>query len=170
MDRCTAESREYGMAPCLLDLPGRSFLDYQRRSHTPLQPPFHFEHLGLTVEELVPRFNAMIGDSGDGVHANCSFIVLDEQTLHDGSCCCVSLLADVQTLRADFVMAIEVLGAAEINLETLDEGAYTEFYEKGKTVTVEAWRAQERRWEEERAARKKKAQGWPVQRTAPWDV
>ena len=99
----------------------------------------------------------MVGDKENKVHANGNFIVLDEQTLADNTVCAVSLLGDqVETLRADFHMAIEVLVAAEINLETLDEGSYEEFYERRKTVTVEAWEAQEARWAED--DRKKKEQ------------
>jgi hypothetical protein len=146
---CTAESAEFGAAPCLLDAPGKSFLDYGHRTHLPIAP-FRSEFIGMSKEELVPIFREMVGGEGDGIHANCNFVVLDEQTLRDGTCCGVSLLADFQTLRADFTMAIEILCAAEINLESLDEGAFSEFYERGEAVTVEGWEQQNQRWEAQR--------------------
>ena len=136
------------MAPVLLDRPDARLYDYTRRTQPPVQA-FRSDYLGRTVEELVPIFQEMVGDEETKMHANGNFIILDEQTLADNTVCGVSLLGrQVETLRADFHMAIEILGAAEINLETLDEGAYAEFYERGETVTVEAWDAQEAKWAE----------------------
>ncbi|MCJ1250520.1 hypothetical protein MMC30_007748 [Trapelia coarctata] len=146
-------SSEYGMAPRLLDKPGQTFHEYKNPSRPPV-PAFHSEYIGRTVEELVVIFNQMVGDKEGLTHANCNFIVLDEQTLVDATVLGVSVLGGLRTLRADFTMAIEILGAAEINLETLDEGAYSEFYERGEPVTVEGWKAQQARWEERDRERK----------------
>jgi hypothetical protein len=143
------------MAPCLLDTPGRTFYEYGHPTHLPIAP-FRSEFLGMSVGELATRFNEVVRGDGRSTHANCSFVVLDEQTIADGTCCGVSLLVDLQTLRADFSMALEILGAAEINLESLDEGAYSEFYEKGEPVTVEGWELQKQRWEKQRREREER--------------
>jgi hypothetical protein len=100
----------------------------------------------------------MVGEKEGNTHANCVFLVLDSQTLEDETVCGVSTLGELQTLRADFSMSICILGAAEINLELLDEGAFGDFYKRGDIVTVEGWERQEEEWrreEEEKQERRR---------------
>ena len=150
-----ANTAEAGMGPRLLDQPGQTFLEHTGVSRPPTSS-IHSDYLGRTIPELVAIFEKMIGDRSTPMHANCVFIVLDQQTLVDDTVCGVSLIAGLETLRADFPMSIEILGAAEINWEALDEGSFAEFYARNETVTVEGWEKQEEKWRRQSLERREK--------------
>ena len=154
------------MAPRLLDQPGKSFIDHTGISRPPTAP-FKSDYLGKTVDELVPIFNEMVSNQQGGTHANCVFVVLDSQTLDDETVCGVSTMGGLQTLRADFNMAINILGAAEINLESLDEGAYGGFYERGEVVTLSGWEQQEEKWRKEEEERRERKRAAKTQNISP---
>ena len=160
-----ARSASAGMAPRLLNMPGKTFRDHRSASRPPI-PPFHSDYLGRSVSSLASTFEAMVDGKYTGSHASGVFIVLDDQTLVDKTVCGICVLEDgVQTIRADFAMAIEILGCAEILQHSFDEGLLAEWYEKGEVVTAEGWdRYTEecKKSEEERRAKRRAARAAKV--------
>ena len=111
---------------------------------------FRSPHLRKSVAELVPIFEAMLTSREGGLHADSGFLVLDEQTLTDATACGVSLLGGVRTMRADFHMAVEMLGPGQFLSHSFDEEGYAAFYTRGEPLTLQGWERQEEEWQEQR--------------------
>jgi hypothetical protein len=94
------------------------------------------------------------------------FVILDEQTARDGSTCFAVYTAGgvFQTLRAQFSLAMDLLGMGDILGYSFDEGPYSDCWRDG-TVVTEQWtkdREEAYRREEEikrKAAKNKKLAG-----------
>ncbi|MCJ1435952.1 hypothetical protein MMC27_005328 [Xylographa pallens] len=145
-----------GCAAVLLTQSATPFLACTTRTHPPIKA-FHSPYLGKSVSELVPIFEAMVASREDGLHADSGFLVLDEQTLTDATACGVSLLDGVMTMRADFHMAVDLLGPGQIMSHSFDEESYAAFYARGEPLTLQGWERQEAEWtEKERVAKEEK--------------
>jgi len=154
-----AESHHHGMTPCVLNVPNQSFRDYYQATRAPVHP-FHSQFLGASMEDCVVLYNDMFPEAsdeeiphvpGENSHANCVFVILDEQTIIDHTVCGVSLLNGVETLRADFRMALEILD--EHDLGVFSDGPFQDFYDRGETVTFDAYVALKEQRRKETAER-----------------
>ncbi|MCJ1379184.1 hypothetical protein MMC17_002284 [Xylographa soralifera] len=143
-----ARSKLAGCAAVLLTRSATLFLACTTRTHPPIKA-FHSPYLRKSVSELVHIFEAMLASWEGGLHADSGFLVLDEQTLTDATACGVSLLGGVMTMRADFHMAVVLLGPGQILSHSFDEVSYAAFYARGEPLTLQGWERQKEEWEEQ---------------------
>ena len=144
-----ARSKLGSCAAVLMTQSATPFLARTTRTHPPIEA-FHSPYLRKSVSELVPIFEAMLASRVDGLHADSGFLVLDEQTLTDATVCGVSLLDGVMTMRADFNMAVDLLGPGQFMSHRFDEEGYAAFYAHGEPLTLQGWERQEAEWKEQR--------------------
>ncbi|MCJ1243593.1 hypothetical protein MMC30_000790 [Trapelia coarctata] len=138
--------RDVSMFACIIDsrepLTARTWA-----TRTPVAPfTSPFLHASLDVVEAY--FNETMRDDQSGHYGNVTYIVLDSQTVTDKTCLCVSVLDDdTQYFRSDFNMAFVVMGPPTFQLLNFGDGAYQEIYEEGRGITLEKFRALEKKWE-----------------------
>ncbi|MCJ1402384.1 hypothetical protein MMC11_005604 [Xylographa trunciseda] len=148
-----ARSKLGSCAAVLLTQSATPFLACTTRTLPPIKA-FHSPYLRKSVSELVPIFEAMLAPRDKGLHADSGFLVLDEQTLTDATACGVSLLDGVMTMRADFHMAVDLLGPGQFMSHSFNEEGYAAFYARGKPLTLQGWEMQEEEWKEQRRVAK----------------